>query len=68
MNSRGEAKMTVAVIDVTTEELLRSREVLLQRLRLTPEELRERVRSEVATSEERDALQRLDEISFLLGE
>ncbi|EIF01024.1 hypothetical protein [Saccharomonospora glauca] len=60
--------MTVAVIDVTTEELLRSREVLLQRLRLTPEELRERVRSEVATSEERDALQRLDEISFLLGE
>ncbi|EHR63779.1 hypothetical protein [Saccharomonospora cyanea] len=60
--------MTVTVIDVTTEELLRSREELLQRLRLTPDELRERVRSEVATSDERDALQRLDEISFLLGE
>lgn len=68
MDSRGEAKMTVTVIDVTTEELLRSREELLQQLRLTPDELRERVRSEVATSDERDALQRLDEISFLLGE
>ncbi|KHF45844.1 hypothetical protein [Saccharomonospora viridis] len=60
--------MTVSVVDVTKEDLLRSRESLLQRLRLSPEELRERVANETATAEERVALERLDEIAFLLGE
>ena len=60
--------MTVSVVDVTKEDLLRSRESLLQRLRLSPEELCERVANETATAEERVALERLDEIAFLLGE
>ena len=60
--------MTVSVVDVTKEDLLRSRESLLQRLRVSPEELRERVANETATAEERVALERLDEIAFLLGE
>lgn len=60
--------MTVSVVDVTKEDLLRSRESLLQRLRLSPEELRERVANETASAEERVALERLDEIAFLLGE
>ncbi|ACU97879.1 hypothetical protein Svir_29010 [Saccharomonospora viridis DSM 43017] len=65
---RREVRMTVSVVDVTKEDLLRSRESLLQRLRLSPEELRERVANETATAEERVALERLDEIAFLLGE
>ncbi len=67
MQRRG-VRMTVSVVDVTKEDLLRSRESLLQRLRLSPEELRERVANETATAEERVALERLDEIAFLLGE
>ena len=63
-----EVAMTVSVVDVTKEDLLRSRESLLQRLRLSPEELRERVANETATADERVMLERLDESAFLLGE
>lgn len=60
--------MTVEVIKVSTEELKRDRDQLLNELRLTEEDLRSRVLSEMATSREREALERLKEIAFLLGE
>lgn len=60
--------MTVSVIGVTRDELIESRELLLRELNLTHEELRRRVKAETATSDERHALARLDEIEFLLGE
>ncbi|PRX44302.1 hypothetical protein B0I33_112180 [Prauserella shujinwangii] len=60
--------MTVTVINLTREELIESREKLLHDLRMTTEELRDRVTHETATTAERVALERLDEIAFLLGE
>ncbi|MCP2255750.1 hypothetical protein LY13_004532 [Prauserella aidingensis] len=60
--------MTVDVINVTRDELVADRATLLAQLGLTHDELRRRVIREAATVEERDALDRLDEIAFLLGE
>lgn len=60
--------MTVTVIDLDPDELGRSRSELLKSLHLTEDELRNRVDSETATREERTALDRLEEIAFLLGE
>jgi hypothetical protein len=60
--------MPVEVITVSTRELERDRERLLRELNMTESELRWRVISEVSTSHEREALERLKEIAFLLGE
>lgn len=60
--------MTVKVIEVTKAELRRDRDALLATLRLDEQELRRRVDNEIATVGEREALERLEEIAFLLGE
>jgi hypothetical protein len=60
--------MTVEVIRVTPDELLDDRKRLLDELPYSVDDLRRRVRSEVATADERAALERLGEIAFLLGE
>ncbi|SEF29272.1 hypothetical protein SAMN05421837_104617 [Amycolatopsis pretoriensis] len=60
--------MTVEVIKVSTDQLRRDREQLLRDLRITEDDLRSRVTGELATSDERAALERLKEIAFLLGE
>lgn len=60
--------MTVEVIKVSTAELQRDRARLLRELGMTEERLRHRVITEVADANERDILERLKEIAFLLGE
>lgn len=60
--------MTVKVIEVTEAELRQDREAILSSLRMDEQELRRRVDNEIATAGERDALERLAEIAFLLGE
>lgn len=60
--------MAITVIELSLEELVRRREEILEDLRMTEDELRDRAVHETATAEERSLLARLDEISFLLGE
>lgn len=60
--------MTVKVIEVTEAELRRDRDAILSSLRMDEQELRHRVDNEIATAGERNALERLKEIAFLLGE
>ncbi|MFD4250474.1 hypothetical protein ACFWQL_12120 [Amycolatopsis thermoflava] len=60
--------MTVKVIEVTEAELRQDRDAILSSLRMDEQELRRRVDNEIATASERDALERLKEIAFLLGE
>lgn len=60
--------MTVAVSRLTRDELVRNRADLLDELRVSEEDLRRRVDDETATAAERIALERLEEIAFLLGE
>lgn len=60
--------MTVTVVNVDVDDLVRDRRGLLESLHLTESGLRERVDNETATRAERTALDRLEEIAFLLGE
>jgi hypothetical protein len=60
--------MTVTVIEVTKVELRQDRAALLSDLSMDEQELRRRVDNEIATASERDGLERLEEIAFLLGE
>jgi hypothetical protein len=58
--------MEVELIPVTPAELEADRSRLLKQY--SDGELTRRVRAELATAEDRAALERLDEIAFLLGE
>jgi hypothetical protein len=60
--------MTIAVVDLTRDDLIRRRRELLASLRMSQEELRNRAEREIATADERAALAGLEEIAFLLGE
>lgn len=60
--------MPVTVIDLSKDQLIERRGELLSRVGCTADQLRGRVLSETATTEERAILATLDEIEFLLDE
>lgn len=60
--------MPVTVTELTREDLIARRDRLLGQVHMSEEQLRERVRAESATADERAILSTLDEIAFLLDD
>lgn len=62
-----EAAMTAELYEVTREQLTERRRAALARLDISERALRQRAVEHVLTPEERDVLNELEEIDFLLG-
>lgn len=60
--------MTVAVIELSTQDLLDRRADVLNDVKVSETELQRRVNAEAATTAEHVALEALDEIRFLLDD
>ncbi len=63
----GGGHVNAIVVKANPAELRARRERALSSVRLTEDELRDRVEAGIATPEERDAWQEVDTVAFLLG-